>query len=494
MIRYFLALLTLMVLPTALADVKTAPATKAAATTTAAPATTPEAFWNADALHVLHLKLARAAWDKMQPTRAGLFSGLLPPATRPAGEEVTHASPFGYHYVFVHADLEFGGRTYANVGLRFKGNSSYLTGSGVKKPFKLDLNHFERDQTVAGVSELNLNNSAMDPTFMREAMSYQFFRDAGVPASRTAWALVYLSVADLHQRKLAGLYTIVEEINKPFLKAHFGSAKGLLLKPENAFSLPYLGEDFSKYEKMYRPKTVATPETSRRLIDFLKLVHQADDATFERSIGDYLDIESFLSFVAANSLLGNMDSFLSTGHNFYIYIHPKTLKAHFIPWDLNLSFGTFDWVGTIGEQAQLSLTQPYVRPNRLTERLLSIDRYAQAYRAEVARIAKTCMTAEHVRPRIKAFEEVIARAERLANVAHKPLPASRPAEFELGNFLAARARSVEAQLAGTDEGYAPYWQKGMFGGHAPRPAAAAAAATHPAPTTRPTTTKPSEKK
>ena len=88
MIRYFLALLTLMVLPTALADVKTAPATKAAATTTAAPATTPEAFWNADALHVLHLKLARAAWDKMQPTRAGLFSGLLPPATRPAGEEV----------------------------------------------------------------------------------------------------------------------------------------------------------------------------------------------------------------------------------------------------------------------------------------------------------------------------------------------------------------------------------------------------------------------
>jgi spore coat protein H len=473
MMRWLFVLTTVFALA-ARADDKGVPA----ATTTTAVATTPESFLNSNALHVLHFKLTHPAWDKMQPTRAGLFSGLLPPATRPAGEEATHDSPFGYHYAYVHAELEFGGRTYANVGLRFKGNSSYLTGSGVKKPFKLDLNHFNKDQTVAGVSALNLNNNAMDPTFMREAMSYQFFRDAGVPASRTAWALVYLTVADLHERKLAGLYTIVEEIDKPFLKAHFGSAKGLLLKPENAFSLPYLGEDFATYAKMYRPKTEATPETSKRLIEFLKLIHKADDGTFEKSIGDYLDIESFLRFVAANSLLGNMDSFLSTGHNFYIYIHPKTLKAHFMPWDLNLSFGTFDWVGTIGDQTQLSLAQPYVKPNLLTERLLSIDRYAKAYRAEVARIAKSCMTPEHVGPQIKAFEEVIARAERFAKVGHKPLPASRPAEFELAHFFAARVRSVDAQLAGTDQGYAPYWQKGMFGGRGVRPATK--------PTTKPT--------
>ena len=486
MIRLLSGLLLLVLVSAALADERRAPsATTRAAATTTAVANTPEAFLNANALHVLHFKLTHAAWDKMQPTRAPLFSGLFPPATRPAGEEATHDSPFGYHYAYVHADVEFGGRTYANVGLRFKGNSSYLTGSGAKKPFKLDLNHFDKDLTLAGLSALNLNNNAMDPTFMREAMSYQFFRDAGVPASRTAWALVYLSVPEVHEHKLAGLYTIVEEINKPFLKAHFGSAKGLLLKPENAFSLPYLGEDFAKYEKMYRPKSEGTPQTRRRLIEFLKLIHQADDATFAQRIGDYLDVESFLRFLAANSLLGNMDSFLSTGHNFYLYIHPETLRAHFIPWDLNLSFGTFDWVGTIGEQAQLSLEQPYVKPNRLTERLLGIDRYAEAYRAEVARIARTRMTPAHVGPQIKGFEEVIAKAERIAGVGHKPLPASRPAEFELGKFFAARVRSVEGQLAGTEPGYIPYWQRGMFGGRGVRPATK--------PTTKPATTRPVEK-
>ncbi|MDB5324258.1 MAG: hypothetical protein JWN40_5889 [Phycisphaerales bacterium] len=467
MTRLLLALLSLIALP-ALAEEGKAPV----------PA---DVFLSPTALHVLHFKLTHPAWDKMQPTRAGLFSGLFP-ATRPAGEEATHDSPFGYHYAYVHADLEFADRTYANVGLRYKGNSSYLVGQNLKKPFKLDLNHFDKDLLLAGLTEFSLNNNALDPSFMREAMSYQFFRDAGVPAPRTAWSLVYLTVDALHDHKLAGLYTIVEEVNKPFLKSHFGTAKGLLLKPENAFNLPYLGEDFARYEKMYRPKSESNPQTSRRLIDFIKLIHQADDATFDKSIEQYLDVDGFLRFVAANSLLGNMDSFLSTGHNFYLYIHPKTLKAHFIPWDLNLSFGGFDWVGTISDQTDLSLQQPYVKPNRLTERVLSIDRYAKAYRAEVARIARSCMTPEHVRPQIAAMQQVIAKAEQLANVPHKPLPTSRPAEFDLATFLAARVRSVEAQLAGSQEGYAPYWQKGFIGGRVARPAA-----------TRPAT-RPAEKK
>jgi spore coat protein H len=436
----------------------------------AEPASRPaEGFFTPTALHVFHFKLTKSAWEKMQPTRAGIFSGLFP-ASRPADEETTHDSPFGYHYAYVHADLEYQDHKFPNVGLRFKGNSSYLTGRGIKKPFKLDLNHYDKQQNLQGISSINLNNNAMDPGFLREAEAYQFFRDAGVPASRTAWGLVYLSVESLHEKKLAGLYTLVEEINKPFLTAHFGSSKGLLLKPENAFDLPYLGKDFAKYEKIYRPKSRGTPQTQQRLIELLKLIHQADDATFDRKIGDYLDVEEFVRFIAANALLGNMDSFLSTGHNFYLYIHPTTLKAHFIPWDLNLAFGTFDWVGTVKEQTELSLKQPYVKPNRLTERVLSIERYEKLYRAEVERIAKQCLTPAHLSPQIDALEKVIARAERMAGVPHKPLPTSLPAERDLRVFAAERLDSVLGQVAGQAEGYIPYWQRGFIGGRVARPA------------------------
>jgi hypothetical protein len=448
------------------------------------PATTPVVagasdYLRTDALHVIHLKLTRKAWDDMQPTRKGLFSGLFA-ATRPAKEEQPHESPFGYQYAFVHAALETDGRNYEDIGLRFKGNSSYLTGQNLKKPFKVSFNHYDEDESLAGLAEINLNNNAMDGTLMREALSYQFFRDAGVPASRTASALVYVSVEKLHDRKLAGLYTVVEEVDKAFLKAHFGSAKGLLLKPENALNLPYQGESFEKYEKMYRPKSKTTPELSQRLVDLIKLIHQADDATFDKEIERYLDVPGFLRFIAANAMLANMDSFLSTGHNFYMYIHPQTLKIHFIPWDLNLSFGTFDWVGSTAEQTDLSLGQPYVKANRLTERVLHIDRYAKAYREETARISREVLTKERIYKQIAEMEAVIVQAEKLAGLPHRVMPVGNKPDLDLRTFIGKRVASVQAQVAGTSEGYAPHWSKGFFGGGGKVAKAATKPATRPA--------------
>jgi hypothetical protein len=450
--------------------VAAAPATRPVTRPATRPAGVPTGeFLSPTALHVLRLTLTKADWEVMQPSRPNLITSLFA-TPRPANAERDHDSPFGYRYHFVHASLEADGRAYPDVGLRFKGNSSYLTGRDVKKPFKLDVNHYAAEQTLGGHASVNLNNEAMDGTLLREAMSYQFFRDAGVPASRTAFALVYVNVPDVHDDKLAGLYTLVEEIDRPFLRAHFGSAKGLLLKPEGCFNLPDLGEKFERYEAIYHPKSPGSPETKQRLIEFVKLIHHADDATFARRIEECLDVDAFLRFVAANAMLGNMDSFLSTGHNFYLYIHPTTLKAHFIPWDLNLSFGTFDWVGTLPEQADLNLRQPYVPQNRLTQRVLSVDRFARAYRAECERMARECLAPHRFAENLAMMREVVARAERLTNVPHKALPPKLPAEADLGTFAVRRYESVLRQLADPAAGYVPYWQKGIFGGGFGKPA------------------------
>jgi hypothetical protein len=438
----------------------------AAARPTTAPS---DHFLRTDALHTVHLKLTRPAWDQMQPTRRGGLAQLFA-ATRPATAEEPHESPFGYQYTYVHAAFECDGVALADVGLRFKGNSSYMTGQGVKKPFKLDFDRYAKGQSLAGLSGFNLHNNAMDPTLAREALSYQILRDAGVPAPRTAYALVYLTVDKLHERKLAGLYTIVEEVNKSFLRRHFSTADGLLLKPENAFNLPYRGDTFDKYEKIYRPKTEAPPELAQRWIDLTRLIHQADDATFDRDLESLLDVPSFLRFVATNALLGNMDSFLSTGHNFYVYVHPQTKRAHFLPWDLNLSLGTFDWVGTLKEQADLSLLHPYVKPNRLTERVLAIPRHRAAYLAEARRAADLVLSADAVKSRTATIKGVVAKAHELAQVPPRSLPPTAAPEADPETFLTRRRESVAAQLAGTSQGYAPYWQKMMFGGRAPRPA------------------------
>lgn len=454
----------------------------------AAPGTvadeTPQSFLDPATLHVVHLKLTRQAWDHMQPSRRGPFSGLFA-ATQPAADaETKHDSPFGYQYVYVRADVDCDGVNHPGVGLRYKGNSSYMGGRETKKPFKVAFDHYDKDTRHAGLAGFNLHNDAFDPTLLHESLSYAIFREAGVVAPRTSRALVYLSVDKLHDRTLAGLYTIVEEVDKAFLKDRFGSAKGLLLKPENCFDLPYLGEDFARYRSKYRPKTDETPKMTARLIEFLKLIHKSDDATFERRIGEYLDIDGFLRFLAANVLMSNMDSFLSTGHNFYMYVHPQTLKIHFIPWDLNLSLGTFDWVGPVSEQADLDLLQPTVLDNRLTERVLAIPKYRRAYLDIVKRMTETSFSPAFVGKQVSVLRDVIARAEKKANVPHRPLPTSLPKEFEPMAFVEARLKSVSGQLAGTHEGYLPYWQTGFFGVGKP-PARRYHATTQP--TTRPTT-------
>ncbi|MDO8629432.1 MAG: CotH kinase family protein, partial [Phycisphaerales bacterium] len=133
-----------------------------------------------------------------QPQGAGRGpqpGGANPPQRRMMGMPQTD-------YPDVSADFQFRGRTYTNVAVRFKGNSSFWTSEGeIKRPFKVDFNDYVKGQKFFGMTKLNLNNNAMDPTLMRETIAYEVFRQAGIPAARTAFAKVYLTVPDKFDRQ-----------------------------------------------------------------------------------------------------------------------------------------------------------------------------------------------------------------------------------------------------------------------------------------------------
>jgi len=79
------------------------------------------------------------------------------------------------------------------------------------------------------------------------------FAEDDVPAPRTAYAEVTLTVPGKYDRAYVGLYTLIEQVGGAFLKEHFQSGKGLLLKPEGLQGgLAYLGEDWKPYAQRYR--------------------------------------------------------------------------------------------------------------------------------------------------------------------------------------------------------------------------------------------------
>jgi hypothetical protein len=74
------------------------------------------------------------------------------------------------------------GETVANVGIRYKGNSSFARAGG-KKSFKIEFDEYVADQRFLDLGEVNLNNTVLDPSMEREVSAYELFREFGVAAS-----------------------------------------------------------------------------------------------------------------------------------------------------------------------------------------------------------------------------------------------------------------------------------------------------------------------
>ena len=90
-----------------------------------------------------------------------------------------------------------------------------------------------------------------------------------------------------------------------------------------------MGTKWKVYEQRFRPENSASAKQKQRLIDFTKLISNASDTDFETQIEEYLDMEAFLKFIAANALLSNLDSYLGFGHNYYLYLNPASNKFLF---------------------------------------------------------------------------------------------------------------------------------------------------------------------
>jgi spore coat protein CotH len=399
------------------------------------------------------------------------------------------ASAAGIEFRYVHADLEFAGQKFKEVAVRYKGNGTFMQSRGsLKRSLKVDFNKFVKGQKLAGVSQLNFHNNVTDASWMNEVLSHRLFRDAGVPASRTAYARIYVTVPGKFDREYLGLYSVVEDVDTNFAEEHFGARKGALFKPVTPNPFADLGDDWKNYNQTYDPKTDLTPEQKQRVIDFCKLVTAASDAKFAAEVGDYLDLEEFARFMAVTVWLSTMDSILGPGQNYYVYLHPKTRKFQFMPWDLDHSFGQFGLMGSQEQRENLSIHRPWRGENRFLDRVFKVEAFKKLYLARLDEFNKTIFKPERFDPQVDEIAAAIRPAvreeseEKLARfdqvVAGDPVPPGgfgggfgrprpggdgggprfggpggffQPAK-PIKGFVNARAKSVIDQVAGKSEG------------------------------------------
>lgn len=431
-----------------------------------------DALFGLTKVHEFHLNLSAADYQMMQPPPGMKFPGFGPkePAPKDPPKEALDvhksAGAFGTEFPWVRAEFSAQGQTFKNVGVRYKGNFTYIASAQMlRRPLKIDLDHFDDEAPrLHGQRKINLANGVTDSARAREALAFAVYRAAGVPASRTAFAELTLTVRGKYNKEYVGLYTVVEQVDKAFLKAHFKNAKGLLVKPENLRGgIEYLGEDWARYDDKYRPKYEGTKEHQKRLIAFARLIHKADEAEFRKEIGSYVDIDAFVRFVAADALMANLDSYLGFGHNFYLYLRPDTNQFVFMPWDLDLSMGMWPVGGPPEQQVNLSLEHPHIGQNRLIDRLFAMKDVKEKYVKTLNELSTTCFAKENLLKDLAAIEhatkEPLAR-EKAAMAARRestkgPFSGVVGQGPPLTTFVEKRTASVRAQLAGERKGYVP---------------------------------------
>lgn len=235
---------------------------------------------------------------------------------------------------YMRATVAIDGQTYPLSGVKYKGNSSY-NNQGAKKPFRIDLAEYVEDQAHDGLKKLVLNNGFKDPTMLREKLMLDYLNDHGVVAPRCSFARLYVN------DQYRGLYTVVEDVNKTFLNDRFGNKDGNLFKGDPRGTLNWKGPDQTLYYTDYELKTNETENNWSDLVELLDKLNNTPASQLETVLSGFMNFQSWYKYWAAHNLFVNLDSYVGSGHNYFLYHNTDTDRFEWITWDVNEAFGNF---------------------------------------------------------------------------------------------------------------------------------------------------------
>jgi spore coat protein CotH len=236
------------------------------------------------------------------------------------------------------ADLTWNGIRATNAGVRSRGRGSR---SPVKPGLKIDFAHYSTRGQFLGLQALVLDNLLQDKSMIRERVAMAFLRRFAVPASRVAFARVFVN------GQYAGLYAMIEEVDSVFTQRALGDANGALFEYRwlRPYYGEYLGDDLDLYRPLFEPRAREYDSVFNLYDPVRELFRAINDtaASFRDAVGMRLDLAALLRLVAADVLLAEADGIVSFAgmNNFYLHRHSTTQRHQFLPWDKD--YALFQW-------------------------------------------------------------------------------------------------------------------------------------------------------
>jgi spore coat protein CotH len=251
----------------------------------------------------------------------------------------------GYqNHTDVPATMIVDGISYDSVGVRFKGQTSYNTGSSQKKSFNITTNSFVPGQDLMGYQILNLNNAFQDESFLHEVI-YQHQIRRHIPAAKSNFVKLYINGGNW------GLYPNVQQLNKEFLKEWFLTNDGTNWRADRppgsgggmgggwgdgTAALNYLGSDTADYQPYYTLKTSTKPQPWEDLVHTCDVLNNTAAADLDSLLPAALDVDRTLWYLGSEILFSDDDSYVYKGKmDYYTYCEIETGRMTPLEYDGN---------------------------------------------------------------------------------------------------------------------------------------------------------------
>lgn len=211
-------------------------------------------------------------------------------------------------------------------------------------------------------------------------------------------------------------------------------------------NLVYTDDNLESYETVFESAVFKTSDEDKgRVVTALKKLSLGEE------LETYINVPELLKYFAANTILVNLDSYLSNmQHNYYLYEEKGQLSM--LPWDYNLSFGTFQGgssTAVINFPIDTPVSGVSLEERPIIGKLLEVSEYKEAYHNDLESAIASYFESGLYEKRIDQLDALIGdyvREDATAFYSYDEYKASLPVLKAFGRL---RAQSIRGQLEGT---------------------------------------------
>ena len=276
------------------------------------------------------------------------------------------------------------GEEMRHVGVRTKGNSTLLFNAAKgwdRFSLVLEFDAFQESQRYYGLDCLSLYNNMFDASCIKTFLCYEMMRSMDVPSPLCSFAAVHIN------GEFVGMYAASETFSESFALRNFGYDYGQIYKPEqfdiaaimtgelqnakinleglsgdsitidsmlvipnDAVRLAYLGESLYAYEDIWRNTSFNIGVSDKERL--VKALQQLNEGENPEAV---VDLDALARYFAVNTFVLNTDCYTTVmAHNYGLYEKDGVLTM--LPWDYDVA------LGNIG--SEFGLTDPSVFINQ----------------------------------------------------------------------------------------------------------------------------------